>query len=117
MGTGDRLSLPPLPTPPLSYREWLTGALQLIYAGQQALNARIEQLENTVMASGADLTAKLDLVEAAIAKEIQQLKDAMGNAATLAELQAAVNSSVTRLDKMASDLGGDDPAETPPTAR
>lgn len=50
------MSLPPLPSPPQTLENWETGALQLIYAGQQAL---FEQ-GVLLMATVAELQAAID---------------------------------------------------------
>lgn len=116
------MSLPPIPDPPNSWRAWLTGALQLIYAGQQALSTNIEAIMSQQDAFQSALDRQSAATASAVAgitREIQQLKDAVealstSNAPTQAQLDQ-INASAAALEQAASSLSADDTAETPPS--
>lgn len=120
------MTLPPLSSAPGPYRDWITGAIQLLYAGLQTLDTRLE----TVMAELGNLStqvAQLKTAQAEIAsdvdRQIQQLAEvqaaleALGNQPTQAEIDALaadVQQVRERLQASSLALKSDDPA-VPPT--
>ena len=65
------------------------------------------------MAEADALDTALDSLEASVAHEIQQLRDAVDSSTELAELKAAVNASVSRLTTLDESLKADDAPVTP----
>lgn len=77
--------------------------------------AEILTSRSQAMATAADLAAAVNRLETAVQEEKDQLAAALQNATTLAELQAAVDATVTRLGTISTGLEADDAPATPPT--
>lgn len=118
------MSLPPLAAPPFAVEQWRDYAIQLTYAGQQAIVSLLEELRMSM----DDLKTSMDRAEASQAaataaarREIKQVLDAvnaLGAAPTVQDMQAfkaRLEQHASNLDSLTAELGTDDPAVPPPT--
>lgn len=69
---------------------------------------RLRELENTMTQAADDLKAAVAEAKEAVAKEIQQLADAIANGNDNGDT-AAINEAVADLRKLVDDLRADDP--------